>query len=187
MTKQKSQHVDAATAVGKRLREARERAGLSQSGLAGSACSPAYISRIEVGARVPSLQLLRQLGKRLGVSADYLATGLVAGDVAESARLDAEVALRLDDLKTARRLYEAALAGDSEGLTRSGGAGGPRSDRPSRGTAPRRDRTAGTGSGGRLARPRRAPGDRREPCSRLWHRRRAQPGDRAARTVRRAI
>jgi tetratricopeptide (TPR) repeat protein len=119
MTKQKSHHVDAATAVGKRLRDARESAGLSQSGLAGSACSPAYISRIEVGARVPSLQLLRQLGKRLGVSADYLATGLVAGDAAESARLDAEVALRLDDLTTATRLYEAALEDTSEGLTRS--------------------------------------------------------------------
>ena len=119
MSKQKSHHVDAATAVGKRLREARRRAGLSQSGLAGTACSPAYISRIEVGARVPSLQLLRQLGKRLGVSADFLATGLVAGDAAESARLETEVALRLDDLATARRLCEAALGDEPEGLTRS--------------------------------------------------------------------
>jgi tetratricopeptide (TPR) repeat protein len=119
MSKQKSHHVVAATAVGKRLREARERAGLSQSGLAGTACSPAYISRIEVGARVPSLQLLRQLGKRLGVSADFLATGLVAGDAAESARLETEVALRLDDLATARKLCEAALGEEPEGLTRS--------------------------------------------------------------------
>ena len=119
MSKQKSHHVDAATAVGKRLREARERAGLSQSRLAGTACSPAYISRIEVGARVPSLQLLRKLGKRLGVSADFLATGLVAGDAAESARLETEVALRLDDLATARKLCEAALGDEPDGLTRS--------------------------------------------------------------------
>jgi transcriptional regulator with XRE-family HTH domain len=38
-------------------------------------CSPAYISRIEAGDRIPSLQLLREMGQRLGVSEDYLATG----------------------------------------------------------------------------------------------------------------
>ncbi len=119
MKKQKSQHVDDVASVARRMREARERAGLSQRALAGHDCSPAYISRIEVGARIPSLQLLRQLGKRLGVSADYLATGAVAGDAAETARLDAEVALRLDDLTTARHLYEEALNGESDGLTRS--------------------------------------------------------------------
>ena len=55
----------------------------------------------------------------MGVSADFLATGAVTGDAAESARLDAEVALRLDDLPTARRLYEEALAGAADGMARS--------------------------------------------------------------------
>ena len=55
--------------------EARERAGLSQRQLSFPGCSPAYISRIEAGDRIPSLQLLRKMGQRLGVSEDYLATG----------------------------------------------------------------------------------------------------------------
>ena len=75
MPKQKSQHVDDPVAVGRRLREAREAAGLSQRDLSFSGCSAAYISRIEAGTRIPSLQLLREMGRRLGVTEDYLATG----------------------------------------------------------------------------------------------------------------
>ena len=118
MRKQKSHYVADPAALGRRLKEARERAGLSQHALANGVCSTAYISRIELGGRIPSLQLLRQLGQRLGVSADWLATGLVIGDRDEAALLDAEVALRLDDFATARRLYE-ALADGSEGAIRS--------------------------------------------------------------------
>ena len=84
MPRQKSTHVDNPQAVGERLKEARERAGLSQRQLSFPGCSPAYISRIESGDRIPSLQLLRELGKRLGVSEDYLATG--AEDAAFSNR-----------------------------------------------------------------------------------------------------
>jgi tetratricopeptide (TPR) repeat protein len=108
MPRQKSTHVDDPKAVGRRLRDARERAGLSQRQLAFSGCSPAYISRIEAGDRIPSLQLLRELGRRLGVSEDYLATGDHAGSVA-TPLFDAELALRLDDLDRAQELYEAAL------------------------------------------------------------------------------
>ena len=86
------------------------RAGLSQRQLAFPGCSPAYISRIESGDRIPSLQLLRELGKRLDVNEDYLATGdETAGDRGASL-LEAEVALRLGDLQEAERLYTAALA-----------------------------------------------------------------------------
>ena len=53
MPKQKSQHVDDPVAVGQRLREAREAAGLSQRDLSFSGCSAAYISRIEAGTRIP--------------------------------------------------------------------------------------------------------------------------------------
>ena len=76
MPRRKSTHVDDPAAVGRRLREARERAGSSQRQLSFDGCSPAYISRIEAGERIPSLQLLREMGRRLGVSEDYLATGL---------------------------------------------------------------------------------------------------------------
>lgn len=70
-----SRHVDSPAASGERLRAARVAAGLSQRKLAFDGCSPAYISRLESGDRIASLQVLRELGRRLGVSADYLATG----------------------------------------------------------------------------------------------------------------
>lgn len=112
MPKQKSQHVDDPVAVGLRLRAAREAAGLSQRDLSFSGCSAAYISRIEAGTRIPSLQLLREMGRRLGVTEDYLATGSdTAPATAEAqALVDAEVALRLADNDHARELYAAALA-----------------------------------------------------------------------------
>jgi len=100
--------VDDPHAVGVRLKSAREHAGLSQRQLSFSGCSPAYISRIEAGDRIPSLQLLRELGKRLGVSEDYLATGAEARGTTQS--LEAELALRLDDLELAEGLYEGLLA-----------------------------------------------------------------------------
>jgi tetratricopeptide (TPR) repeat protein len=97
--------------VGERLREARVRAGLSQRQLAFAGCSPAYISRIESGDRIPSLQILRELGKRLGVSEDYLAVGETVADGTSGEMQEAEVLLRLNDHENARRLYEETLAG----------------------------------------------------------------------------
>jgi tetratricopeptide (TPR) repeat protein len=113
MPRQKSTHIDDPHAVGGRLRSARERAGLSQRQLSFSGCSPAYISRIESGDRIPSLQLLRELGRRLGVSEDWLATGLEDGDEPGGTLLEAEVALRLDDLDLAERLYGEMLEKDA--------------------------------------------------------------------------
>lgn len=108
MPRQKSTHVDSPAAVGQRLKEARVRAGLSQRQLAFAGCSPAYISRIESGDRIPSLQILRELGSRLGVSEDYLASG--AERAADDGELrDAELALRLGDLEGAQTLFEEAL------------------------------------------------------------------------------
>ena len=108
MPRRKSTHVDDPVEVGRRLREARERAGLSQRQLSFPGCSPAYISRIEAGDRIPSLQLLREMGRRLGVSEDYLATGSERHD--ENAVLvEAEISLRLDEREEAARLYGEAL------------------------------------------------------------------------------
>jgi tetratricopeptide (TPR) repeat protein len=108
MPRQKSTHVDDPAAVGARLKAAREAAGLSQRQLAFPCCSPAYISRIEAGDRIPSLQLLREIGRRLGVSEDYLATGRDARFEAFSV-LEAEIAMRLDDVSRAANLYREVL------------------------------------------------------------------------------
>lgn len=88
--------------VGERIRAARERAGLSQRQLAYPGCSAAYISRVEAGQRIPSLQVLRELGARLGVSEDYLATG-----EENPARLleEADLALRFDEPDRAAGLF----------------------------------------------------------------------------------
>jgi len=120
MPRQKSTHVDDPAAVGKRLRAARERSGLSQRQLAFPGCSPAYISRIESGDRIPSLQLLRELGRRLGVTEDWLATGSEDGRVETGgAILEAEVAVRLEDLPLAERLYTEILEQAGADVTRA--------------------------------------------------------------------
>jgi tetratricopeptide (TPR) repeat protein len=110
LPRRKSTHVDDPTAVGHRLREARTQAGLSQRQLSFQGCSPAYISRIEAGDRIPSLQLLREMGRRLGVSEDYLATGAERYDE-KAVLVEAEISLRLDERELAAELYAEALAG----------------------------------------------------------------------------
>lgn len=120
MPRRKSTHVDDPAAVGRRLREARERAGLSQRQLSFDGCSPAYISRIEAGERIPSLQLLREMGRRLGVSEDWLATGLDRDLLAEDRTLlDAEIALRFNELDSAEELYGKALENSSTNAERA--------------------------------------------------------------------
>lgn len=125
MPRQKSTHVDSPEAVGRRLKAAREDAGLSQRQLSFQGCSPAYISRIESGDRIPSLQLLRELGNRLGVSEDYLATGTDVGPKGPAASLvEAEVALRLDELELAERLYKEVLERSPNRQGRAGALAG---------------------------------------------------------------
>ena len=82
-------HYDDPAAVGKRVHEAREAAGLSQRELSFPGCSAAYISRIERGERVPSLQVMRELARRTGVSEQALAFGREALDSAVAARVRA--------------------------------------------------------------------------------------------------
>jgi len=112
MPKQKSQHVDDPRRVGRRLRDARTRAGLSQRDLSFPGCTPAYISRVEAGDRIPSLQVLRVLGDRLGVSADFLATGKEI-DIRDPTLVEAEVALRFDDFDLAAKLFGGVLRGSA--------------------------------------------------------------------------
>jgi transcriptional regulator with XRE-family HTH domain len=112
--RQKSDHVDSAAGLARRLREARERAGLSQRALARGICTAAYVSRLEKGERIPSLQLLRRLASRLGADADELASGLPG--LTHDRLLDAEVALVLGDTLEAERLFTAALDPDDRTL-----------------------------------------------------------------------
>src|ERR671936_2333026 len=61
--------------IGARLKRLRLERGLSQRQLSSPGVSYAYISRIEAGARTPSVKALRMLAKTLGVSVEYLETG----------------------------------------------------------------------------------------------------------------
>src|SRR5205814_2970284 len=98
--------------IGERLRRLRLDRGLSQRELAGPGVSYAYISRIEAGARRPSVKALRQLAPKLGVSVEYLETGsdLRDSDAREMRLADAELELRLaEDAGKARRVVHEIL------------------------------------------------------------------------------
>ena len=116
MARQKTTHVDSPEAVGKRIRAARDQAGLTQRQLAFPGCSPAYLSRIEAGQRTPSLQLLRELGRRLGLTADFLAVGETVAPV--DPVTEAEVALALGERDEAKRRFS-ELVETSEGPERA--------------------------------------------------------------------
>jgi tetratricopeptide (TPR) repeat protein len=83
---------------------------MSQRELSFPGCTSAYVSRIESGHRVPSLQVIHEFARRLHVSPVFLATG-VHEDTANEL-LDAEVALRLGDLAEAGKIYRKRLAED---------------------------------------------------------------------------
>lgn len=67
-------HTDEETVADRILRRRLE-LGLSQRELAVDGVSYAYISRIEAGARTPSVKALRKLAPKLGVSPVWLETG----------------------------------------------------------------------------------------------------------------
>jgi tetratricopeptide (TPR) repeat protein len=117
VARKKSTHVANPVALGERLRAARLDAGVSQRQLAFPGCSAAYISRIEAGDRIASPKVLRELARRLRVTEDFLISGV---DPAPSLALDdAEIALRLDEVDEAARLFESALADAQDAKQRS--------------------------------------------------------------------
>ena len=61
--------------LGQRLRRLRKERGLSQRDLASPGISYAYISRIEAGARTPSVKALRKIAGKLGVTVEHLEVG----------------------------------------------------------------------------------------------------------------
>src|SRR3954470_12824343 len=122
-----SEHEGKAESIGQRLRRLRHERGLSQRELSSPGVSYAYISRIEAGARRPSVKALRMLAKKLGVTADYLETGSEIRDTDErELRIaDAELELRLRDdpaeaeKKLERLRDEAVAAGDVVAASRA--------------------------------------------------------------------
>ena len=164
--RRKSTHVDDPVAVGRRLREARERAGLSQRQLSFPGCSPAYVSRIEAGDRIPSLQLLREMGRRLGVSEDYLAARHGAcRRLHRSHGRRARAASR-----RVRRGTADVRGGAREERRRRRASPSPRRARPSRvqsGQSARSGQPARRGEEGRSKRPLRSPGLGRHARARL--------------------
>jgi tetratricopeptide (TPR) repeat protein len=113
--------------IGVRLKRLRLERGLSQRDLSGPGVSYAYISRIEAGARTPSVKALRMLARKLAVSVEYLETGRDLRDMDErELRIaDAELELRLaEDVASAEHKLEAILddsvkAGDTISATRA--------------------------------------------------------------------
>ena len=95
--------------VGQRLRRLRLERGYSQRDLSSPGVSYAYISRIEAGARRPSVKALRMLAQKLGVTAEYLETGSEIG--ASEAR-----ELQLADLELRLRLEGDAATGEIEAI-----------------------------------------------------------------------
>lgn len=107
--RQRLRYFDAPERLALRLRAAREEAGLSQRELAFPGCSAGYLSRLEAAERVPSLQLLQELARRLAVSCDYLAWGRHSPSARSSAATEARVALRLGDQDGAGEIVAVAL------------------------------------------------------------------------------
>jgi transcriptional regulator with XRE-family HTH domain len=113
--------------VGRRLKRLRVARGFSQRDLSSPGVSYAYISRIEAGARTPSVKALRKLAQKLGVSVEYLETGREIRDIddRELRLADAELELRLaDDFSAAegkleKVLAEALAAGDTVSAVRA--------------------------------------------------------------------
>jgi tetratricopeptide (TPR) repeat protein len=101
-----------AETIGQRLRRLRAERGLSQRELSAPGVSYAYISRIEAGARRPSVKALRLLARKLGVSAEYLETGseIHDGERRELRIVDAELRLRLGgEVEHAEHEFDAVL------------------------------------------------------------------------------
>src|SRR5213595_2691621 len=116
-----------AETIGARLKRLRLQRSLSQRDLSSPGVSYAYISRIEAGARTPSVKALRKLAQKLQVSVEFLETGRDIREVddRELRLADAELELRLaDDVSEAERKLEriqseAEAAGDRGSAVRA--------------------------------------------------------------------
>ena len=108
--------VPAEEPFGRRLRRLRRERGLSQRQLSGPGVSYAYISRLEAGARRPSVKAIRLLARKLGVSPEYLETGrdLAVREDREIRLAEAELELRLERNEETAEQALRALAAEAE-------------------------------------------------------------------------
>lgn len=91
--------------VGDRIRQARQRAGLTQAQVAEGRYTSAYISALERGLAKPSMAALTFLSERLGVAV----TDLVAEERPEASRLEADLLLAEGRHQEALDRYDALL------------------------------------------------------------------------------
>lgn len=111
-----------AETFGERLRRLRTEQGKPQRQLAGPGVSHAYVSRLEAGTRTASVKAIRMLARRLGVSPEYLETGidLTAAEELELRLADAQLRVRLgqadDEIRDmlAGLLVDARAAGEPD-------------------------------------------------------------------------
>src|SRR5215212_8944267 len=96
---------DLAIEVGRRLKAARTRAGLTQRELAAPRYTKAYISALENGLIEPSMAALRFLARRLGT----VPAAFLADQDTEWERLDAELRLASGDWQSAADRFERIL------------------------------------------------------------------------------
>jgi tetratricopeptide (TPR) repeat protein len=93
-----------APGLGRRLRELRQAAGLTQSELAGERFSKEYLSQIERGKTRPTQETIEWLAAHLGVDPGFLATG-----VSESDRGRVETLIARGEALTEATEYELAV------------------------------------------------------------------------------
>jgi tetratricopeptide (TPR) repeat protein len=93
---------------GTRLKELRERAGMTQADLAAGIAASSYISLLEAGKRKPKLDLIVKLSNRLGVSSEELLVDSSLQEIALSLNT-AKVALSSGDLDIAKDYAERVL------------------------------------------------------------------------------
>ncbi|MEI2713752.1 MAG: helix-turn-helix domain-containing protein [Nocardioides sp.] len=98
--------------LGARVRAHRVAKGLTQGQLAGAEVSVGYISRIEAGQRRPTVEVLRAITERLGVSLERILTGVEAHELDEiQVLLDfAQLSLESGDASTGRTQAVESLA-----------------------------------------------------------------------------
>lgn len=104
-----------AKAIGGRIRQSRQAAGLTQRELAGDRYTPAYISALETGSAKPSVAALHYIAGRLGTDAQALMTA-PTGRVRRS---QADLLLAAGDWEPAADLYRTLLEGSNPGRERA--------------------------------------------------------------------
>jgi transcriptional regulator with XRE-family HTH domain len=94
---------------GTRLREIRERVGLTQSELADGIAASSYISLLETGKRKPKPEMIEKFSSRLGISPEELLLDQSSQEISLNVNM-AMVALSSGDLESARDYANQVLA-----------------------------------------------------------------------------